>query len=84
MIFDALLQSGFLGALGAVYITVYAAKVYLKGMSSGDYRNIVAAAFVAPALVRIFTAGSGMLHITDLTGICIAVNLGWYYKAKAG
>lgn len=82
-IFDALLQSGILGAIGASIITVYAFSTYFKGLFKGEYWLLTAAAFVAPALVRLFTAGSGMLHLADLTGLCLALNLGWYLKMKS-
>jgi len=82
MIFDALLQSGLLGAVGAIVIAVYAIRVYFAGLIKGNHEAVLAAAFAAPALVRIFTAGSGMLHIADIMGLCIAANLGWYSVRK--
>ncbi len=84
LVFDALLQTGILGAIGAVIITIYAIRIYILGLHKGNYESIVAAAMVTPALVRIFTAGSGMLHIADLLGLCIAANLTWYFNERAG
>ena len=75
MILDALMQTGVLGALAALFFVGYALRVYFRGLFLGGYENIVAAAFVAPALVRMFTAGSGMLHLTELFGLCVAANL---------
>jgi O-antigen ligase len=82
MILDAFMQSGLLGALGATFIAGYAIRVYFQGLSTGGHYEIAAAAFVTPALVRIFTAGSGMLHLSELFGLLVAANLGWQFKQQ--
>lgn len=78
MMLDAFMQSGFLGLSCAMILVFYTARIYLRGLFKGGYENIIAATFVAPAFVRMFSAGSGMLHLAELFGLFIAVNIKTY------
>ncbi len=83
LMFDALMQSGLIGMFGAAIIVFYVARLYFRGLKTPTFEYVAIAAFVAPAFVRMFTAGSGMLHLVELFGICVAVNL-WRAKPLEG
>ncbi len=72
---DSLLQSGVFGMFCSIIIILFIMKIYFKGLIKTSGLYIVASAFVAPALVRLFTAGSGLLHVSELFGLCVAANL---------
>ncbi|NEX20807.1 hypothetical protein G3480_10865 [Thiorhodococcus mannitoliphagus] len=83
LVLDALIQSGVLGALSGAFLLLYVGKIYLGGLYRTTFDSTAAAVFVAPALVRMVTAGSGMLHLAELTGLFIAMNLNWSASLRA-
>lgn len=83
LILDAMMQAGVLGGIAALFVVIYAARIYFTGLMRGGVNNIVAAAFVAPALVRVFSAGSGMLHMTELFGLSVAMIIRWESKKRS-
>ncbi len=75
MMLDALMQSGLVGFFSAVIIFIYTANIYKLGLLKGSMQYVVPAAFATPALIRMLTAGSGMLHMVELFGLCVAANI---------
>lgn len=75
MMLDALLQSGLLGLVVTFVFFVYVFNIFIKGFVTGSVDNIHAAIFITPALVRVFSAGSGMLHLAELFGLFVAANM---------
>ena len=75
MMLDAFMQTGVFGLFVAIVLFVWVLRIYVSGLTKKSYEHIVSAVFVAPALVRMISAGSGMLHIAELFGLFVAVNL---------
>ncbi|MCQ8128668.1 O-antigen ligase family protein [Methylomonas rivi] len=75
MMLDAFLQSGVFGLVVTFIFLVYVFKIFIRGFIKGGVENIQAAIFITPALIRMFTAGSGMLHLAELFGLFVAANM---------
>ncbi|MBS3913412.1 MAG: hypothetical protein KG003_02845 [Bacteroidetes bacterium] len=75
MMLDAFLQSGVFGLAVTFIFLVYVFKIFIRGFIKGGVENIQAAIFITPALIRMFTAGSGMLHLAELFGLFVAANM---------
>ncbi|CAN5259443.1 hypothetical protein BH24PSE2_BH24PSE2_18940 [soil metagenome] len=82
-VLDAMRQFGIIGALAASIVALYAIKVFWAGLFSGRYMQLVAAAFVAPGMVRMFTVGDGLLHQAELFGLFVALLMPQYSEKDA-